>query len=56
MVTPERFEFELAERLHMLHCEMMARMPASELMRWQMLTKAQAEEQKPKGKGKATTE
>jgi hypothetical protein len=36
----------------MLHSDMMARMPASELMKWQMLTRAQTEENAPKKKPK----
>lgn len=34
----------------MLHSEMLARMPASELMKWQQLARAQAEENAPKKK------
>lgn len=50
MITPTRFEFELARSLGMTHAELGARMGAAELEQWKALIKAEADEAAPKGK------
>lgn len=56
LVSDERFEFELAEKLCMLHGEMLARMPHSEYVKWQALYRARASEAKPKKGSRAAAD